>query len=89
MLDAQLFLTTEGNDFYAAEILGYYPIDTLSKLFIGGGWITNSLSAERRQFNLVTGVEFSLGRFRFRNAFRSSGAVSPASIDFRVYLFLQ
>ncbi len=89
VLDAQLFLTTEGNDFYAAEILGYYPIDTLSKLFIGGGWITNSLSAERRQFNLVTGVEFSLGRFRFRNAFRSSGAVSPASIDFRVYLFLQ
>lgn len=86
-LDAQAFLTVEGYDFYTAELLGFYPLDASTKFFFGVGFITDSLSLDGKQVDWIAGLEWDLGRFRFRNAFRSTGEVSQAWLDFRVYFF--
>jgi hypothetical protein len=87
VLEAQALLTGGGRDFYSLELLGSYPIDTTARIFAGGALLTDSLDFRRRQLDVLGGVEFALGRFRFRSAFRPTGPVSQAWFDFRIYYF--
>jgi len=88
MLEGQVLLTGEGNDYYEVSALGYYPIDTVTNFFVGGSLITDDIRFDKRQYDLLGGLEFRLSSFRFRVAYRSTGAVSRAAIDFRALYLL-
>jgi len=85
IVEGQAMLTGEGNDYYEVSLLGYYPIDTISKIFVGTSLITDDIRFDKRQYDLLGGLEFRLSSFRFRVAYRSTGAVSRAKVDFRIY----
>ncbi len=88
VLQGQAMISGDGNDYYQAEVLGYYPIDALTNFFGGVALLGDSLDFDDRQVDWLAGVEWRVGHFRFRQAFRSTGPVSSAWCDFRVcYLF--
>lgn len=77
-LSSQAILTGQGRDFYGLELLATYPIDTLTRVFVGGGLLADDIRFSTVQLDWITGFEVSLGRFRFRQAFRTTGAVNPS-----------
>lgn len=77
-LGAQAILSGKGTDFYSVELLASYPIDVITRVFGGAGLLTDDIRFNTRQFDWITGFEVTLGRFRFRQAFRSTGPVNTS-----------
>lgn len=85
MFDSQLFVTCDRTAYLSTQLMGFYPLDTMTKLFVGGGLIVDPVDAGRRQWGLLGGLEFRLGRFRFHNAIRQVGDLYKHAFDFRIY----
>lgn len=85
VVEGQALVTAEGNDYYELALLGSYPIDTMSRVFAGASLITDDIRFDKRQYGLLGGIEFRLAAFRFRTAYRTTGQVSRAKVDFRLY----
>ncbi len=83
ILDGNTFLTSSGRAFQAGEVAAYYPVDRLANVFVGGGVLCRLHDLADRQAYAVCGIEYRLGRFRFRAAFYSKGATVPDRWEFR------
>jgi hypothetical protein len=85
MLDNQLFITCDRTAYLSTQVMAFYPLDTMTKLFVGGGLIVDPADPGRRQWGFLGGLEFRLGRFRFHNAIRQVGDLYKHAFDFRIY----
>lgn len=83
ILDGNTFLTTSGRAFQGGEVAAYYPVDRLANVFVGGGVLCRLHDIGDRQAYAVCGLEYRLGKFRFRGAFYSKGSTISDRWEFR------
>ena len=87
MLEVDGILTTKGQGYLSAQFLMTYPIDASIRLMGGGGFVTDSLRFDRRQWDWIGAFEIRLGYVRIYAAMRSGGNVTRSAADFRMAFF--
>lgn len=86
MLDSQVFAGGRKGFFFENAAVGMYPLDAITNVFAGASLLTDSITYDKRQWSGLAGIEWRLGNWRVRTAFRTRGSISRAWIDFRLSL---
>jgi hypothetical protein len=88
-----LFLEADGiltrdKAYVSSRLLATYPLDGSTRIMAGRSLITDSIRFDRRQWDWVGVIEFTLGRMRVSGMGRTIGPLSGLSKEFRLfYLF--
>jgi hypothetical protein len=87
VLEADAHVTRRQRTYFSGEMLLSYPIDGSMKLLFGRAFAANLKQLDHYQWDWIAGLEFRMGRMRFKGVARSWGPVTNSSKEFSLAYF--